>query len=151
LLNPDFRDMLSALSAEQAEYLLVGAYAVAVHGLPRATGDLDVWIRSSEDNARRVWRALARFGAPLSGLREADLQTPGVVVQIGVAPRRIDLLTAIDAVTFDDAWPERTEVDIGSLTVPVIGRRHLIVNKKAVGRPQDLADVARLEGEDPAD
>jgi hypothetical protein len=151
LLNPDFRDMLSALSAEQAEYLLVGAYAVAVHGLPRATGDLDVWIRSSEDNARRVWRALARFGAPLSGLHEADLQTPGVVVQIGVAPRRIDLLTAIDAVTFDDAWPERTEVDIGSLTVPVIGRRHLIVNKRAVGRPQDLADVARLEGEDRAD
>jgi predicted nucleotidyltransferase len=151
LLNPDFRDMLSALSAERAEYLLVGAYAVAVHGLPRATGDLDIWIRASDANARRVWRALARFGAPLSELRETDLQTPRIVVQIGVAPRRIDLLTAIDAVAFDEAWSDRREVDIGGLTVPVIGRRHLIVNKKAVGRPQDLADVARLEGDERAD
>ena len=109
MLNPDFRDMLSALSAERAEYLLVGAYAVAVHGLPRATGDLDIWIRASDANARRVWRALGRFGAPLSELREADLQTPGIVVQIGVAPRRIDLLTAIDGVAFDEAWSERWE------------------------------------------
>jgi predicted nucleotidyltransferase len=149
LLNRDFRDMLSALSDEHAEFLLVGAYALAVHGLPRATGDLDLWIRSSADNAGRVWRALVRFGAPVGDLRQEDLRTPGVVVQIGVAPRRIDLLTSIDAVEFDDAWAQRTEVELEGVRVPVIGRRELIVNKKAVGRPQDLADVARLENEPP--
>jgi predicted nucleotidyltransferase len=151
LLNPDFRDMLSALSDERAEFLLVGAYALAVYGLPRATGDMDLWIRCSDDNAGRVWRALARFGAPLGDLRQDDLRTPGVVVQIGVVPRRIDLLTSIDAVEFDDAWAQKTEVELEGLRLPVIGRRDLIANKKAVGRPQDLADVARLESEPPAD
>jgi hypothetical protein len=147
LLNPDFRDALSALSDEHAEFLLVGAYAVAVHGIPRATADLDVWIRRSEANARRVWRALARFGAPMTDLREADLWSADNVVQIGVAPRRIELLTSIDGVDFDDAWAHRNEVEVEGLRIPVISRAHLIANKKAVGRPQDLADVARLEAE----
>jgi hypothetical protein len=122
-----------------------------VHGLPRATGALDLWIRCSDDNAGRVWRALARFGATLGDLRQDDLRTPGVVVQIGVAPRRIDLLTSIDAVEFDDAWALRTEVELEGVRLPVIGRRDLIANKKAVGRPQDLPDVARLESEPPTD
>lgn len=151
MLNPDFRDMLSALSDERAEFLLVGAYALAVHGLPRATGALDLWIRRSDDNAGPVRRALARFGAALGDLRQDDLRTPEVVVEIGVAPRRIDLLTSIDAVEFADAWARSTEVELEGVRVPVIGRRDLIVNKKAVGRPQDLADVARLESEPPAD
>jgi hypothetical protein len=149
LLNPDYRDILSALSAERADFLLVGAYAVAVHGVPRATADLDLWIRCSEENAGRVWGALARFGAPMASIRREDLQTPGVVVQIGVAPRRIAVLTSIDGVAFEDAWVDRTEVDVEGLRVPVIGRRHLIANKKAVGRPQDLADIASLEPEAP--
>lgn len=148
-LNPDFRDILSALSDERAEFLVVGAYAVAAHGIPRATGDLDIWIHRSEDNTPRVWRALSRFGAPLSDLREEDLRAPGLVVQIGVVPRRIDVLTSIDGVEFEDAWPDRTEIDVEGSRVPVIGRRHLILNKKAVGRPQDLADVARLEADGP--
>ena len=145
VLNPDFRDMLSALSAETAEYLVVGAYALAVHGVPRATGDLDVWIRATEDNARRVRSGLARFGAPLAGLTEGDLRTPGTVFQVGVAPNRIDVLTSIDGVTFEEAWPARRIVRIEGLDVPVLARHHLIQNKKATGRPQDLADVARLE------
>ena len=149
MLNPDFRDMLSALSDESAEYLLVGAYAVAVHGLPRATGDLDLWIRVSAHNAACVLRALARFGAPLQDVREADLVRPGTVVQIGVAPRRIDLLTTLDALEFDDAWARRTHVDVEGVRVPVIARADLIRNKKAVGRPQDLADAARLESQAP--
>lgn len=149
MLNPDFRDMLSALSDEAAEFLLVGAYALAVHGVPRGTGDLDIWTRPSPENAARVWRALARFGAPLAELEHADLTRPGVVIQIGIAPRRIDVLTSIDAVDFDAAWSERTEVGVAGLVVPVISRRHLIQNKKAVGRPQDLADVARLESGEP--
>lgn len=149
MLNPDFRDMLSALSDEGAEYLLVGAYAVAVHGIPRATGDLDLWVRASAQNAARVLRALARFGAPLNDVREADLTTAGIVVQIGVPPRRIDLLTTLDGLDFDAAWQRRTHVDVEGLRVPVISRADLIRNKKAVGRPQDLADVARLESEAP--
>ena len=147
MLNPDFRDMLSALSDEGAEYLLVGAYAVAVHGIPRATGDLDLWIRVSSQNAGRVLRALARFGAPVTDVGAADLTRAGTVVQIGVAPRRIDLLTTLDALQFDEAWARRTHVDVEGMRIPVIGLADLIRNKKAVGRPQDLADVARLETE----
>ena len=139
--------MLSALSAADAEFLVVGAYAVAAHGIPRATADLDIWIRPSDENATRVESALTSFGAPGSVVGRDDLRSPGIVVQIGVAPQRIDVLTSIDGVEFDDAWRHRTEVDIDGLRVPVIGRRHLIQNKKAVGRPQDLADVARLESE----
>jgi hypothetical protein len=141
--------MLSALSDERADFLLVGAYAVAAHGVPRATADLDIWVRPSDANAERVERALARFGAPGSAIRRADLLSPDVVIQIGVEPRRIDLLTSIDAVDFEDAWAHRVDVEVDGLRIPVIGRRHLILNKKAVGRPQDLADVARLEAEAP--
>lgn len=144
-MNSDFRDMLSALSGEAAEYLLVGAYALAVHGVPRATGDLDIWVRPTTDNARRVRTALSRFGAPLSGLTDHDLVTPGTVFQIGIEPNRIDILTSIDGVTFDEAWPAHHVVRIEEIDVPVLARHHLIRNKKAVGRPQDLADVARLE------
>ena len=148
-MNPDYHDMLSALSGEDAEYLVVGAYALAVHGLPRATGDIDLWVRPVADNARRVLAALRRFGAPLDELTERDLVTPGTVFQIGVAPRRIDILTSIDAVDFDEAWTMRRIVDIEGLRIPVVSREHLIRNKKATGRPQDSADAARLESSEP--
>ncbi len=149
MLNPDFRDILSAFVDEGVEFLLVGAYALAVHGHPRATGDLDLWVRPSPENARRVWRALERFGAPLSQLALEDLQKPDLIFQIGVAPRRIDILTSIEGVTFEEAWPARVEVEIEGLRIPVLGREHLIQNKKASGRPQDLADVAWLEQNEP--
>ncbi len=145
MLNPDYSDMLSILIDEGVEFLLVGAYALAVHGLPRATGDMDVWIRSSDENARRVLRALTHFGAALSGVTANDFKTQGSVFQIGVAPCRIDILTSIDGVAFDKAWPHRKEVDVEGLKIPVISRSHLIQNKKASGRPQDLADIARLK------
>lgn len=148
MLNPDYRDMLSALSAEGAEYLVVGAYALAAHGLPRATGDLDLWVRPTPENARRVWRALVRFGAPLQTLTERDLQTEGIVFQIGVAPCRIDLMTSIEGVGFDEAWASRKPIEVEGVSLAVIGREALIRNKKAIGRPQDLADAARLEAAD---
>jgi len=137
--------MLSALCEEKAEFLIVGAYALAAHGHPRATGDIDVWVRRSDDNAKRVWRALVRFGAPLADLKLEDLKTPDLIFQIGVEPRRIDIVTSITGVEFDEAWPDRKEVEIEGLKIPVIGRSHLLKNKKALGRPQDLADVAWLE------
>lgn len=148
-MNRDFVDMLSALSEAGAEFLVVGAHALAAHGTPRATGDLDLWVRPSEENARRVWSALIRFGAPLVGLREADLTEPDLVIQFGVPPVRIDLLTSVSGLTFESAWPERMEVEIDGLTVPVLGRRALIENKRAAGRPKDLADLHALEGEQP--
>ena len=147
MLNPDFRDMLSALCDEGVEFMLVGAYALAAHGLPRATGDLDIWIRRSDENAQRVWRALKRFRAPLFDLTVEDLKTPDVVFQIGAAPRRIDILTSIDGVEFEEAWPRRKDIQVENQRFSVIGRPDLLRNKRATGRPQDLADVARLEGD----
>ena len=144
MLNPDFKDMLSALCGEGVEFLIVGAYALAAHGRPRATGDLDIWVDCTHENAQHVWRALQRFGAPLQGMTAEDLKTPGVVLQIGVAPCRIDLMTSIDGVEFRDAWPHRITIAVEDLRIPVIGRTHLIQNKKAVRRPQDLADAACL-------
>jgi hypothetical protein len=145
LLNSDFRDILSAFCEEKVEFMLVGAYAVAAHGLPRATGDIDLWILCSDDNAQRVWRALIKFGAPLSDLTKEDLMKPGTVIQLGNVPRRIDILTEITAVDFMTAHADQIIISLEGLRVPVIGRSHLIQNKRAVGRPQDQADVARLE------
>ena len=144
-MNQDFVEMLDALSAAGADFLVVGAHALAVHGRPRATGDLDLWIRAVPENARRVWNALLAFGAPLDELTVDDLATAGVVYQIGRAPNRIDLLTSITGVTFEHAWPSRVEARVEGRTVPVIGRNELIVNKRAVGRLRDLADIEDLE------
>jgi len=144
-MNRDFADMLSALSDAGADYLVVGAYALAAHGRPRATGDLDIWVRPTAANAEKVWAALARFGAPLFALRKEDLETPGMVFQIGVEPLRIDILTAIDGVEFEGAWERRLILEIDGQTVPLLGKEDLIRNKLAAGRPQDLADVAALE------
>jgi hypothetical protein len=145
-MNPDFLDLLRALLDAEARFLIVGAYAVGVHGRPRATKDLDVWVEASDDNAPRVLRALTAFGAPLMGLVLDDLRTPGVGLQIGVDPGRVDVLTAISGVSFAEAWPDRIEVSFGQeVRCSVIGVEHLLRNKRAAGRPQDLADVAALE------
>ena len=144
MLDPDFKDMLSALSAAEAEFLVVGAYALAAHGIPRATGDIDLRVRPTNENAARVWEALKAFGAPVSRIAVKDFSTPDVVYQIGVAPRRIDLLTSISGVGFDQAWGNRMTVELDELTVPVIGREDLLANKGACGRPKDLADVEAL-------
>jgi hypothetical protein len=143
-LNRDYNDILSALSAEGAEFLIVGAYAVGVHGIPRATGDIDIWVRPTRENASRVMRALKRFGAALLDLTEDDLATVDTVFQMGVAPSRIDVITGISGLTFEQAWPSRITVAIEGLTVPVIGRDDLLRNKAASGRPKDLADLAAL-------
>ncbi len=147
MLNSDFKDMLSVFAEAGVKYLLVGAYALAAHGHVRATGDIDLWVDRSRENAERVMGALTEFGAPLYGLEIADLESPYLVLQVGVAPRRIDVLTGIDGVSFEEAWPERHEVRVSDLVVPVISRRHLSRNKRATGRLKDAADAAWLEGE----
>jgi hypothetical protein len=144
-MSPDFKDLLSAFNAHRVEYLVVGAHALAVHGYVRATGDLDVWVRPEPANAGRVIEALQSFGAALHDLTEADLTRAGTVFQIGVAPIRIDVLTSIDGVEFEDAWSARLTARFAEQAVPVLSARHLIANKRTVGRPQDLADVDWLE------
>lgn len=145
-MNRDFRDLLAEFNARGVEYLVVGAHALAAHGHVRATKDLDVWVRADSANAPRVLAALRAFGAPLHDLTEADLVTPGVVFQIGVPPLRIDVLTAIDGVTFEEAWPDRLQTQFAGIPAAVLSRHHTIQNKRAAGRTQDLADIECLEG-----
>ena len=142
----DFRDLLAELVRADARFLVVGAHALSVHGVPRATVDLDVWIDASPENAKRVWAALAAFGAPLASLpiRESDLTRPDTVAQFGLPPWRIDILTGISGVTFDEAWSERVEDFFADVRVPFIGRAAFIRNKRASGRLKDLADIESL-------
>lgn len=126
--------------------MVVGAHALAVHGVPRATGDLDVWIETSADNAARVWKALIEFGAPINavGLCESDLQQPDRVIQIELPPRRIDVMTEISGVAFEDAWTDRVIQEVDGVKLPFVGRSHFVENKRATGRTKDLADLEEL-------
>lgn len=144
-MNRDFVDLLRSFADHRVEAIVVGAHALAAHGHVRATKDLDVWIRPTPENAARAHRALGAFGAPLHDLEVEDLATPGTVFQIGVAPVRIDVLTVIDGVTFDEAWADKVFASVGGVSVAVLSRADLIRNKRAAGRAQDLADIERLE------
>ncbi|MEO8268113.1 MAG: nucleotidyltransferase [Aureliella sp.] len=137
--------MLLALNGAGVEYLLVGAYALAAHGSPRATGDIDFWIRADAENAKRVWSALVTFGAPTSQITIDDFSTPGIVFQIGLPPQRIDILTSISGVDFPDAWDSRLEVEIEGMSVPVLSLKDLLVNKSSSGRDKDKADIPTIE------
>jgi len=147
VLNEDFRDFLEALLQEEARFLLVGAYALAVHGVPRATGDMDVWIEPDQPNSERVWQALQAFGAPMAALKlsQTDLTEPGMVIQLGLPPRRIDLLTEISGVGFAEAWEARVTHEVDGLPLPFLNRETLLRNKRASGRPKDLLDAETLE------
>jgi hypothetical protein len=144
-MNSDFRDLFAALNAVGARYLVVGGYALALHAEPRFTKDLDIWIDRTADNAQAVWNALAAFGAPVTGVSPADLASPDLVYQLGVPPSRVDILTSIDGVDFTRAWPRRVEERYGDQQAFFIGLADLVENKRATGRPQDLADIELLE------
>ncbi len=146
-MNNDFLEFLSALVRADARFLVVGAHAMAVHGVPRATGDLDVWVQPDPQNAERVWAALLEFGAPVQalGLSKTDLIAPNMVFQMGVPPQRIDLLTSVTGVDFDDAWSTKRLHLVDTLELPFLGRASLLQNKRATGRAKDLVDVEILE------
>ena len=143
-MNPDFVDLLRAFVAADVRFLIVGAYALALHGRPRATGALDVWVDANPQNAARVVEALKAFGAPMSEISEADFATPGVVYQIGISPGRIDILTELTGLTFEDAWPDRVRGRFGEIEVDFIGREAFVRNKRAIGRAKDLGDIESL-------
>lgn len=145
MLNQDYKEMLSTLLEEKVNFLLVGAYAMAAHGYPRATGDIDIFIQSNETNAEKVYNALIKFGAPLNNVSIKDFSTPGTIFQIGVAPRRIDIINSIDGVSFEDAYSNRIIVEIESLPVPVLSKENIIKNKEATGRPKDKLDADSLK------
>lgn len=147
-LNEDFRDMLAALAEAQVEFIVVGAHAMAVHGVPRATGDIDLFVRPTNANAERVLRALHSFGAPVASHAVAadDFAKEDVVYQIGLPPRRIDLLTSISGVSFDEAWASRVALEIDGREIAFLGKTALLRNKHASGRDKDLVDARLLEG-----
>jgi len=145
MLNEDYKDMLRCLLEENVRFLLVGAYALAVHGYPRATKDIDFFVRAAPDNAARLMKALRRFGAPLSEVTEADFSSEGIIFQIGNSPRRIDIITRISGVDFEHAYANRQMLAVEGMEVPVISVKDLLANKRASGRAQDLADIEKLE------
>lgn len=144
-MNPDFKELLLAFNAHNVEYLIVGAHALAAHGHVRATKDLDLWVRPAKSNAQNVLQALSDFGVPLRDLTVDDLTRKETIFQIGLPPLRIDILTYIDGVEFEEAWPDRIETLFGGVPAFVISRHHLITNKRTTARLQDLADVEQLE------
>ncbi len=145
MLNEDYKEMLESLLGEKVNFILVGAYALAAHGFPRATGDMDIWVKPNDVNSKKVYNALAKFGAPISEIREDEFSQPGLIFQIGVVPRRIDIITKISGVEFDEAEAKKIVVTIEDLHIPVLSIDLLIKNKMATGREKDLLDAKLLK------
>jgi hypothetical protein len=146
-VQPDFRDLLALLNEHKVEYLIVGGYALAFHGAPRFTGDIDIFVRPRQENARRVLQALAAFGFEFPNLTVDDFQNPNQVVQLGVPPVRVDLITSLTGVSWEEADASKEPGHFGDVPVHYIGRAQYIANKRATGRKKDLADIEAL-GED---
>ncbi|HQP69701.1 MAG TPA: nucleotidyltransferase [Clostridiales bacterium] len=145
MLNDDYKEMLSILSEEKVKYLVIGAFALGTYGYPRATGDIDIWVEASIDNSNKVFKSLARFGAPTDNIEAKDFEKKGIIFQIGIAPRRIDITTVIDGVDFEQAYPKRKIVNIEGINIPIISCEDLILNKESTGREKDLLDVKMLK------
>ena len=143
-LDKDFNEFVASFIEHDVRFLIVGGYALAAHGQPRATGDLDAWVWTDETNAKRILDALSQFGFGELGMTVADFSRPDSVIQLGFPPYRIDILTSIDGVEFDGAWDRRVMISLNGRDVPFISLEDLIANKSAAGRPQDIADVKRL-------
>lgn len=144
MLNRDFREFIALLNSNKVKYLVIGGYAIAFHGHPRYTKDLDIWLELSAENAANTMKVLAAFGFAGLGISDDDLLTNGVVVQLGYPPNRIDLINSPDGIDFAECYPARTEIEIDGLTISVIDLENLKKNKKASGRLQDLADLEKL-------
>ncbi|MEM8945645.1 MAG: DUF6036 family nucleotidyltransferase [Planctomycetota bacterium] len=145
MLATDFKDMLTALDDAKADYLVVGAYALGAHGLVRATGDIDIWVRPTPENAQKVWDALVAYKAPRRNLTVEDLYAEDTIYQVGLPPFRIDILTSISGVEFDSAWQRRETAELEDDQFPILSKEDLLANKLASGRPKDLADAAWLK------
>jgi len=145
MLNPDFKEFIRLLNANQVKYLIIGGYAVAIHGHPRYTKDIDIWIEMSQENADKLITSLDQFGFGSLGLSAQDFQTPDQIIQLGYPPNRIDLITTPDGINFETCYSAKTEIIVDNITVQFIDLDNLKKNKKASGRLQDLADLENLE------
>lgn len=146
MLNQDYKEMLQCLADEAVEFLIVGAYALAAHGIPRSTADFDIWVNPTSENSQRVYRALATFGAPLDSVTPADFAEEGVLFQIGVVPCRIDIITKISGdISFSTAMSQAETVDFDNVSMPILSLDNLLTNKEATGRPKDIEDVKLLK------
>lgn len=137
--------MLQSLLSNKVKFLVVGAYAMGTYGYPRATGDFDLWVEASLENSRNIFNALFEFGAPIKDIAEETFCETGIIYQIGVAPRRIDIITQIDGVEFIKAYAEKQEIELEGIKIPVISKEDLIKNKKSTGREKDRLDVIYLK------
>jgi predicted nucleotidyltransferase len=144
MLNEDYKEMLQLLLEEHVDFMIVGAYALGTHGYPRATGDIDIWVKPNNINSKKLYKALARFGAPLGQIQIDEFSTEGIIFQIGVIPRRIDIITKIDGVTYEEADEDKIIVEIEGLKIPVISLEKFIRYKMATGREKDELDIKTL-------
>ena len=144
MLNEDYKEMLQILLNNEVKFLVVGEYAMGAHGYPRATGDIDIWVEASLQNSKKIYKSLSEFGSPLSEVTQETFTEKGIIFQIGVAPRRIDIITYIDGVDFPSAYQEKEEIDIEKLKIPFISKENLIKNKEATGREKDKLDANSL-------
>lgn len=143
-IQPDFKDLLKLFNENNVEYVIVGGYALAFHGAPRFTGDIDLYVRPTQENAKSIIAALESFGFGELDLSSSDFQIPNCVVQLGVPPVRIDIITSIDGVSWETTDKGKASGEYGDITVSYIGREELLANKHATGRKKDLADIEAL-------
>ena len=144
MLNEDYREMLQSLLDHKVKFLVVGAYAMGAYGYPRATGDIDIWVETSQDNSEKVYLSLSEFGAPLSNITQRTFCEEGIVFQIGVAPRRIDIITKIDGVDFQTGYLNKNEIELEGIRIPFVSKEDLITNKESTGREKDKLDAKYL-------
>ena len=147
MLNEDYKDILRLLSKNNVKFLLVGAYAMGAHGYPRATGDIDIWVEASEENSKKVYKALAEFGAFLKDVDEKTFSEDGVVFQVGLPPRRIDVITKVSGLRFDEAYKHKQKIEIEGLSIFIVSKADLIKNKESTGREKDKLDAKYLRKE----
>ena len=146
MLNEDYKEMLQILLNNKVKFLVVGAYAMGIHGYPRATGDLDIWVEASTENSENIYQSLSEFGAPLSEVTKSTFCEQRIVFQIGVAPRRIDIITKIDGVDFKKASSDKQEIEVEGIKIPFLSKKNLIKNKESTGREKDKLDAKYLRG-----
>ncbi|MFH1846150.1 MAG: nucleotidyltransferase [Candidatus Omnitrophota bacterium] len=144
MLNEDYKEILQILLNNKVKFLIVGAYAMGAQGYPRATGDFDIWVEPSPENSKKVYNSLAEFGAPLGQINTETFIKKGIIFQIGVIPRRVDILTFINGVKFDKAYKDKENIKIEGITIPFLSKENIIKNKKATGREKDKLDVKYL-------
>lgn len=145
MLNEDYKEILQILLNNKVKFLIVGAYAMGVYGYPRATGDFDIWVEASVENSKKIYKSLSEFGAPLSDITEETFAEKGIIFQIGVAPRRIDIITHIDGVIFEEAHKTKELIEIENLRVPFLSKENLIKNKESTNREKDRLDADYLK------